>query len=426
MRVAIIGSGPAALAAAWQLVSRGVKPTIVDCGDVLPEASVQLAEKLKSAPAAGHAELISTLEGNPPTGSAVPKKLVFGSDFFHGHNRVHSPVINDSFIDPCFAKGGLTVGWGGAMLPIHPLDMQDWPIERSDLENGFEQVLSRLTCQAFDDGLSDDFPLYMPASEGTGESTQISDLVARLARIRKPSEFVSGRSRLAIDAANCRRCGLCLTGCPFDIIQTFNLLFDHLIRNDLIDYRSGHVVTSLRESADAVTLKCVDRNGDALDDLFCERVFLAAGAIGSTRIVLESLGRYDSDVKMLDSQKFAVPLLAPKGDPRDYHERLVLPEIFVDCRLPGIDKHWTHLQISPFSDYAARAMKKRLRILGVSLHGLLRPVMPKLMVGWGGLHSDYSGHFNLRLLRAHKRGRPILSIRAQENPDTRIRVKSAL
>jgi choline dehydrogenase-like flavoprotein len=426
--VAVVGSGPAALAAAWNLISHGVKPTILDCGDTMPESASAAVEELRRSHGKWRDDLLKAVTIYPEKNSrgGVPKKLVFGSDFLHGKDRVHSPIINHSFVDPTFAKGGFTVGWGGAMLPIHELDMSSWPVARTDLQDGFREILSRIPFCGADDCLGEEFPPYVGQPHVIETSDQVADVLKRLSGLRRPNQFVSGRARVAIDKQACRHCGLCLTGCPFGAIQTFDAFFDGLIREGLVLYRQGVVVTRLEEKDGSVHVHAVRRNGNKIAPMRFERVFLAAGAINSTRIVLESQGRYDIDVEMLDSQKFAVPILVPVADDTSLRERNTLPSIFVDARLDGLEQHWTHLQVSPFSDFAQQQIEKRLKICGLNFHHLAMPLTRKMMIGWGGVHSDYSGRFKLKMLRAHKDGRPVLKIESRQGAKVKANVKAAI
>ena len=76
------------------------------------------------------------------------------------------------------------------------------------------------------------------------------------------------------------------------------------------------------------------------------------------------------------------------------------------------------MQISTFSQYALAAMKARMKIGPLNLEPLARPAVSRLMVAWGGLHSEYSDKFSIRLLRAHQHGRPILKLTAHPTPAT--------
>ena len=425
--VAVIGSGPGALAVMWQLISRGIRPVVIDVGERLPRSTAALVEELRSTHGHWRPAAIEEATRNPTMqGNRLPKKLLFGSDFFHGSQRRHSPLLNGSFVDPTFAQGGYTVAWGGAMLPIHDADLMGWPVSREDLAEGFREILHRIPLSGADDGLSDEFPLYGAQPDPLRISAQSASVLRRLSLLRNSGSFASGQARLAVSASGCRYCGLCLSGCPFGVIQTFDTFVRSLARDDLVDYRPGLVVTRIEDVAENTRLHMTDTTGIALAPVDFRTVFLAAGAIGSTRIALESMGLYEQDVTLRDSQKFAVPILVPDRENGSPETMNTLSSVFVDARLAATGSHWNHLQISPFSHYARQAMERKLSLGPFRLHPLAGPFTSRFMVGWGGLHSAHSDGFSLRLLRAQSHGRPVARLEAAPTEATRQKVRRAM
>ena len=47
-RIAIIGSGLAAVSAAKAIIKRGVKPTLLDCGDLLDTKTSKIVERMSN------------------------------------------------------------------------------------------------------------------------------------------------------------------------------------------------------------------------------------------------------------------------------------------------------------------------------------------------------------------------------------------
>jgi len=74
------------------------------------------------------------------------------------------------------------------------------------------------------------------------------------------------------------------------------------------EYQGNVIVVSVREVGDEVEISGYDRNTHQPLSWRCERVFLAAGAIPTTRILLKSLGAYDQTVHLKDSQYFLLPM----------------------------------------------------------------------------------------------------------------------
>ena len=79
MRVAVIGSGPTGIACAKALIRRGIKPTILDVGEILPaERQVIVDRMAKLEPSAWSMADRELVSENPSVSEmGVPKKVVF-------------------------------------------------------------------------------------------------------------------------------------------------------------------------------------------------------------------------------------------------------------------------------------------------------------------------------------------------------------
>ena len=87
MKVAIIGSGLAAVSAAKVLVSRGIKPIILDKGEILDSERAAIVNKLsKLEPNEWNTYDKKIITSNPTIKdkNRFPQKLNFGSDYFYG------------------------------------------------------------------------------------------------------------------------------------------------------------------------------------------------------------------------------------------------------------------------------------------------------------------------------------------------------
>ena len=136
--IAIVGSGPSALVVAKRLIENDIPVTILDVGDELP---THIEEKVRSAsevePSFWPEKLRDELtQNNTINSSAIPKKLVFGSDYIYaknsGYTTITSPEVDAS---PTFAKGGYSMAWGAAILPTADCDMTKWPFEKTKMKN---------------------------------------------------------------------------------------------------------------------------------------------------------------------------------------------------------------------------------------------------------------------------------------------------
>jgi hypothetical protein len=144
MHAVVVGTGPAATACTKALVRRGARVTVLDAGDSLDAERASLAGKLAaSEPAGWDRKTIAHAIENPTIAALpIPRKLLFGSDFFYGTDRAYWPMRADGVAAaPSFARGGYTVAWGAAMLPADDCDLAGWPIKRADLAASYRRVL---------------------------------------------------------------------------------------------------------------------------------------------------------------------------------------------------------------------------------------------------------------------------------------------
>ena len=82
--IAIVGTGLSAMACAKALVARGIKVTILDAGEELPEDRKAALASMKWAPSEkwDHNDRSLVTQNSTIKTSDIPQKLAFGSDMF--------------------------------------------------------------------------------------------------------------------------------------------------------------------------------------------------------------------------------------------------------------------------------------------------------------------------------------------------------
>ncbi|HUC67948.1 MAG TPA: hypothetical protein VMA53_21210 [Stellaceae bacterium] len=404
---------------------------MIDAGETLDPALEAMVDGLRKQPVTDWDRgTVDALLRNPTIGKeAVPRKLAFGSDFVYAHDRADWPIERgDCRAAPCLARGGLTPVWGGAMLPVHDRDIGDWPIGRADLAPHYERVLAALPLAAESDRLEREFPLYRQSPSALAAPRSIESLRRDLDRVA-PSfaqgEFVHGRARLAVRLKNdasgdgCVYCGLCLAGCPLGSIYRADAELTALERGGAVKYLGGMLVQSLREDADGVELSLCRRGDGAAHAMRFDRVFLGAGAINSTAIMLRSLDLFDRPVRLKDSRKFALPMVRWRGHAVEWPHVNSLAGLFIEVRWPRHSPHWVHLQVSAPNDYV-------LRRLGLPLAGppgfRIDPrvaAVRHMLVAWCSLHSSLSDEIELRVNPEGVGGRPSIGLAVCTNEGAR-------
>ena len=425
IRVAIVGSGFAAIACAKALAGRGVKVILLDVGETLDAKSQRLRGELAAIPQAQwRAETIKAITKNPTVhGKALPLKYHFGSNYIYADERPFAPFEGGlSGAQSTFAKGGFSVAWGAAILPAVSKDIEDWPVTSADLEPHYRKALSWLPNASRKDGLQHDFPLLRDAAVNPlATSPEIVSLLDDMNRAQSGLEdrgIYHGHSRLAVETtgnAACTGCGLCLSGCPIGSIYSTEQDLDALIAKGGIEYVDGVHVEKFEESNGKVNVDMLDIDTGEVRQSSFDRLFVGAGSLNTTRLVLSSLERYDEPVKIAASQKFVVPLFrafaTPDTDAREHH---VLSGAFIEMMDAAVSKYVVHLQISGpnpliwqrFGIDMADPISWRRRLYG--------PVISRLMFALGGIHSNESDGIVAVLRPASPRNNQVLELSVEK------------
>jgi choline dehydrogenase-like flavoprotein len=431
----VVGTGPAGTACAKALLRRGVRVTVLDVGEELDQGRQALVGDLAStAPEKWDKLHFARATANPTIASLpIPRKLVFGSDYFYAGNRNYWPTEwSDTPPAASFARGGFSVAWGAAMLPADDCDLAAWPLKRRELEPSYRRVLAELPLSAAHDALAESFPLYRSDFAALKLPQQIAEFQRDLGSIHKTAPlrpFLYGQARLAVRAVDgqvglgCRYCGICLSGCPIDAIYSTRDEAPRLAALGALEYVPGVVVETVTEDTKGVEVAFFRPRDGTRHRRSFDRAFLGAGAINSTRIVMDSLRLYDQPIRLKDSQKFVLPLLRPRSTPIEWPAINALAGLFVETKLPALSDHWIHCQISTVNDYVLKRFGAD-PVAGQRLTGrLLQPVLARLMVAWCSLHSDHSSEIELSLKAPTGQTRPVLAVQSVLNPAAPVAVR---
>lgn len=402
--VAVIGSGLSAIGAIKALRARDIRPTVIDRGERLDDVRAGKAKALAhKQPAEWSARERHDLGSNSSlrNGSAIPRKLVFGSDYFYGRSDRDAPIESSGNMPPfSYALGGLSAGWGAAVLPAQACDLADWPVSAEELNTYSAKVLAELPYSARDDGLSLDFPLLSSGQEPLRPSCSERWLLDGLdsASVLKQGETVFGQARLLVDANSnghgCRYCGQCMSGCVYGAIYKAGDEIMALHEKGEIDYLAGHLVQRLDEEGGKVVVTSLDTSGVTHRMTF-DRVFLAAGAVNSARIVLDSLGLYEHKVRLLSRGGFVIPMLTLRRVPLDWPECNTQPGLFMELRGKGLD-HWVHVQISTENELLLQKLGAGGSRGGVFAR-IKRFIASHIVLLFVNYHSDHAGSYELWL-----------------------------
>lgn len=404
--VVVIGSGLSAVGAIKALVKKGIRPTVLDWGETLDVERTSLVEAMaRKEPAEWSAEERKSLDRNSTVndGSSIPKKLIFGSDYFYGKSRKDAPVTNDGNTPPfSYALGGLSVGWGAAILPPQACDIADWPVDVDELNKYCELVLADLPYSSSDDGLSLNFPVLTSTTRSLKQSHAEMQLLAAFqkAAVLKKDDVVFGQARLLVNPAKsageggCKYCGQCMSGCVYRAIYKASDEIKSMQKRGEINYIAGCLVDSMFEKDQKTTVKYFDATGKSISMEF-DRIFLAAGAVNSARVVLNSLSMFDHQVQLKTRGGFVVPVFSFRKLALDWPNCNTQPGIFLEIKGTAL-KHWVHVQISTENELLLQKLNIQAGAKGI-VASIKQFIASHIVLTFVNYHSDHGGHYKLWL-----------------------------
>ncbi|MBB54790.1 MAG: hypothetical protein CMF67_10505 [Magnetovibrio sp.] len=419
MNVAVIGSGPSGLASSEALLARGIRVTIFDIGEVLPREVQDRARRLASLPVANWTKSDrAAMTANSTLRRAIPRKFLFGHEFAYGHDKPYLPldIKNDHFA-PSVAQGGYSTLWGAASLPVAECDMTGWPFGADELTPYYRKILTRMPLVGGEGTINEVYPFHTDHLGNLPKNRQakylLDDLRASERSLDK-THFVYGESRLAVSSSRCDPCGLCLSGCPRGAIFRTDQVLQSYIETGKISYRRGILVDEVDENGSKATLRYTDLNSGTSQSDHFDAIFIAAGVLGSSRILLRSKRVYDRSLRALQSGKFLIPILRRHATSAPWEEpSIALPQIFMEYKIPGFADNWFHVQVSSASAMMLEALGMRPGQERYWKRKLAEPFLSRLMIAWCGMHSDHSTDIAISL--EHKNGcssTPLLKVRS--------------
>ena len=264
----------------------------------------------------------STLRG-------VPEKRAYGSDFpfrnvgqrneWAALGEVHTTLVSGAY-------GGFSNSWGAQIMPFTAETFREWPVSADEMYRHYRSILESIPYAAEEDDLEELFPLLAPSAALPPLSERATAVLARYERRRRSLNrrgILVGRARLALDASACTRCGLCMTGCPYGLIYSAAHTIDALRSRGRVTYHGGLLAVRVEECRDAATVIAKETATGNLHRFTADRVFLACGSLGTTQLVLGSLGLFEKPVRVQESAQIIVPFLSAKpthSDPRETHD----------------------------------------------------------------------------------------------------------
>jgi ferredoxin len=325
----IIGSGAAAAGVALALSHReNLEITVIDIGLQLESDREQLIEDLaSSSPDEWDRQLVELTSEQPVAArsSGIPEKRVFGSDYpFRNVGQLDGLTAVDGATAAVIssAYGGFSNVWGSQVMPFTSAAFESWPVNAATMRRHYEDILRHIPFAGEEDDLAVRFPLMRPPAplpSMSPRSRSVLDAYGRHKSRLNDRGITIGKARLALDAEKCIRCGRCMTGCPYGLIYSAAQTFNALRHASRVTFNGGYLALKVIEEANRVTVISREIATGQIRLFEADRVFVTCGAMGTTRLVANSLGLFDVNLPMLESRQFVLPLLSLRAteDPRN-------------------------------------------------------------------------------------------------------------
>ena len=364
------------------------------------------------------------MEGMNPGSAGIPQKLLFGSDYpYRDAERELGVEYGGAGLRASLALGGLSTVWGSAMLPYRQADITDWPITTQVLEPHYRAAVALTGLAAERDGLAELFPLFLDDPARLELSRQAKAMASAMAgnlAVLRANGIHHGRARVAIQGAGsaggCVHCGLCMYGCAYGCIYNSATTVTRWATNPNFKYQPDVVVDSVAESSGSASVRGHRRGTDEPLEFEVDRVYLAAGVVATTGVLLRSLVHRNSPVFLKDSQYFLLPALLMKRVCGVRSEPLhALSQLFVELLDATISPHTVHLQLYTYNDLIGRSVQNMLGPLKRPLDFLARELEGRLVLFQGFVHSADSSQIAVTLTAADKLElKPVINPRARE------------
>lgn len=385
------------MACAAALLDAQARVTVMDVGaDLAPETARRASDLARQA-SWSNADRAWIQQGLAGDKAGIPLKTLFGEDFMYATSAVAGDRLPDNFGQwPSRAVGGLSRVWGATLKRLGTQELREWPLAAQALTPHYAAVEELL------------------GSGGPPMSVQASALLARWREQDAAMTALGARavpSSLAV-SPDCRVCGMCLYGCPYGCIFSADMLVRRFREREGFVYRGGLQARRIAAMPRGVRVTATQADETELT-IEADRVFVAAGVLGTARLMLRSFCEREEALTLRDGQYFLLPFLSPDPALETSHS---LSQIFVE--LEGAEP--VHVQFYTRNDVYARVLAAPFGRFAASVRPLADRLGRRIVLAQGYLPSALSGGAKLRL-----DGDGRLDIRPMANARTRPALRDA-
>lgn len=413
--VAVVGSGPAGVAAAHALLQNGCRVSMFDVGKTIePDLEPILDGKSDLSTLQIHELIKARRAAVEKNNNGLPPKLPLGSDFVYrelpdARVKVSDPAI----LVNSLALGGLSNVWGANACAIRSSDMTGWPFEADRLAPYLESVGTFCEISSERDAVD---KLYMtpigttPHYPLSKQGQRLHEAIRTHDNALQSRKIFAGRAKIAIGkrastgAKGCISCGLCMHGCPTNAIFNSRNVVRDLQRNSNFDYIPSAYVERYQERERSVALSIRDVSNSPLlgsaplREVEFERVFIGAGTIHSTALVARSLKWTNHTFSILDSQKWYFPFLSwSRVRGATTEQANTLAQIYLQLEGLASTPTTVHAQLYGYNELVLDSFRGLFGKYTDAFGRNSKWLFERIMIGMVYLHSDVSGRLQLNV-----------------------------
>ena len=214
-----------------------------------------------------------------------------------------------------------------------------------------------------------------------------------------------------------------MSGCVYNYIYKSSVDINIMLESGSIDYIKGVYVDRLQEANNQVTVYTTNKAGTSETRAF-DRVFLAAGAVNSTKIVLTSKDIFNEKVLLKSTVGFVAPMFRFKRSSLGAFSVNTQPGLFFDFKVPGLSNHWVHSQVSTPNELVLAKLKVDIKKTGL-VNSIKKWLVSHLVVANCNLHSNHSNGYELHIEKGVDGGVNLISNR-ELGPEARKAIKQSI
>jgi choline dehydrogenase-like flavoprotein len=322
--VVVVGSGSSGVNAAAPLVEAGCQVTLLDFGNrdskyasLIPARPFR---EIRETDEQQHRYFLGDdFEGVPFGAVRLGAQLTPPRLHVRESTSRLMPVESSTFSAlESLALGGQAAAWGAAVYPYNDLDLRGLPITQADLEPHYQAVAQRIGVSGACDDLQPFLghsPVVLPPLDIDSNAETVMQRYTARRKELNASGFHLGRSRLAVCSVKYRDRGphqyhdLDYWADGDRSVYRPRWTLDELERYPNFSYLHRRFVLRFDEDASSVRLSARHADSGEFETHIARALVLAAGTLGTARIVLRSVGGYGVRVPLVCNPFTYVPML---------------------------------------------------------------------------------------------------------------------